>query len=221
MKKKLTILVAVLVVLGGIGYGVYRVGMNMASDKLMNTVTKQMEQSGELDQIKKSITNDPNLKKAIENDPKLKALIAEAKADSNGSSADPAKSGNTGHSKVGAAGTTGSTDSKNGTAGTLNNTNSKDGKAGTAAKSGNSGSGVQAQSSNSGGSDIQKLPFNTKEGAAQVLISKIGLSELKRMYSGVKSGTMTKAQVIAELKSKLSPEEITALKLVAYQEATK
>lgn len=74
MKRKLSVFVAVLVVFGSIGYGVYRVGLNMASAKLIENVSKDLETSGDLSKIKQSIQNDPNVRKTVESDPKLKTL---------------------------------------------------------------------------------------------------------------------------------------------------
>ncbi|MGG1400952.1 hypothetical protein ABE288_24505 [Bacillus salipaludis] len=179
MKRKLSVFVAVLVVFGSIGYGVYRVGLNMASAKLIENVSKDLETSGELAKIKQSIQNDPSVRKTVESDPKLKNLVK--KADS-GSSASTRTAGQP---------TT---------------------KAQTASNKGDT-STTEAS--------IQKLPFNTKEDAAKLLISKIGLPKLKDMYSKVQAGTMTKAEVLQILRSKLTEDEITALKLVAYNEITK
>ncbi|MFD0826885.1 hypothetical protein ACT8ZR_14690 [Neobacillus sp. M.A.Huq-85] len=178
MKRKLSVFVAVLVVFGSIGYGVYRVGLNMASAKLIENVSKDLETSGDLSKIKQSIQNDPNVRKTVESDPKLKNLVK--KADSGASvSTSTARQPTT--------------------------------KAQTAS---NHGGTITTQA------PIHKLPFNTKEDAAKLLISKIGLPELKDMYSKVQAGTMTKAEVLQILRSKLTEDEITALKLVAYNEIT-
>lgn len=202
MKKKLIITVVSLVLLGGIGFGVYRVGMNYASNKMINTVTKEMQQSGELDKLKQSIKNDPNLKKQMQNDPQFRKLLAQSKLSSTDNNSG-SKTNSKDNSKSGSASSSSSKSSSN------------QGNSGNSAASGSQNSSTSSQSS------VAKLPFNTKDGAAQVLVSKVGLSELQSMYSKVKAGTMTKAQVVQVLKSRLSPEDITALKLVAYQEASK
>lgn len=207
MKKKLIITVVSLVLLGGIGFGVYRVGMNYASNKMINTVTKEMQQSGELDKLKQSIKNDPNLKKQMQNDPQFRKLLAQSKLGSTDNNSG-SKTNSKDNSKSGSASSSSSKSSSNATS-------SNQGNSGNSAASGSQNSSTSSQSS------VAKLPFNTKDGAAQVLVSKVGLSELQSMYSKVKAGTMTKAQVVQVLKSRLSPEDITALKLVAYQEASK
>jgi len=175
--KRFTFLVVTLVLLGGIGYGVYRVGLNIASDKLMENVSKELVKSGEMAKIKQSIANDPKLKQSIENDPELKSLIGNAKP--------------------------GSKHSNNPVSLTAEKTNHI------------------SKNSNPLNFQTRKLPFDTKEEAAKFLIARIGLSELKSMYSKVQAGTMTKAEVLQVLRSKLSNDEITALKLVAYKEMNK
>ncbi|WP_082446689.1 hypothetical protein [Cytobacillus solani] len=64
--KFIKFLVITIVLLGAIGYAVYYFGTNMASEKIMETVTTELENSGEMEEIKKTIENDPGLKAYLE-----------------------------------------------------------------------------------------------------------------------------------------------------------
>ncbi|MDR4890078.1 hypothetical protein RGU12_21510 [Fredinandcohnia sp. QZ13] len=55
--------ITVLVILG---YGVYHFGTKVASDKLMDTISTELDSSGEMEKIKQSIENDPELLSFIE-----------------------------------------------------------------------------------------------------------------------------------------------------------
>ncbi|MBU8878766.1 hypothetical protein BGM26_07145 [Bacillus sp. FJAT-29790] len=59
-------LVLSVILLGVIGFGVYHFGTKIASDKLVETISSELEKSGELDEIKKTIESDPELKSFIE-----------------------------------------------------------------------------------------------------------------------------------------------------------
>lgn len=135
--KFLKFLIITVIILGIIGYGIYHFGTNITSEKLMESVTTELENSGEIDEIKET----------IENDPELKSFIAEAK--------------------------------------TVESTN---------------------------------LPFSTKEEATKVLIKKIGISELNEMRVQVQEGTVSKEELLQRVQSKLTDEEILALKVIAYKE---
>ncbi|MFE8699610.1 hypothetical protein ACFYKX_03115 [Cytobacillus sp. FJAT-54145] len=67
--KVIKFFVIFIVALGVIGYGLYHFGTSFASEKLVDTVTTELESSGELEKIKQT----------IESDPELSAFIAEAK----------------------------------------------------------------------------------------------------------------------------------------------
>ncbi|WP_306461674.1 hypothetical protein [Robertmurraya kyonggiensis] len=54
-------LVVPIVILGLIGYGVYYFGTNLASEKLMDEVTSELETSGQMEEIKEVIESDPEL----------------------------------------------------------------------------------------------------------------------------------------------------------------
>lgn len=60
--KKLLIFV---IILGGIVYGVYYFGTNALSENVMDTVYDELENSGQLDEIKQFVNNDPDLKQFI------------------------------------------------------------------------------------------------------------------------------------------------------------
>jgi len=64
--KLLKILLLIVLIIGGVGYGIYYVGTNIASDKVMNVVTAELENSGQLDEIKQIVENDPELIRFIE-----------------------------------------------------------------------------------------------------------------------------------------------------------
>ena len=52
--------------LGGLGYGAYYFGTNLASEKLVDTVSSELEHSGQIDQVKQYVENDPDLKNYLE-----------------------------------------------------------------------------------------------------------------------------------------------------------
>ena len=62
----LKFLFASIIIIGGIGYGVYYFGTNIASEKVMDVVTTELENSGQLEDIKDVVNNDPELRKFIE-----------------------------------------------------------------------------------------------------------------------------------------------------------
>jgi hypothetical protein len=64
--KLLKILILMLLIVGGVGYGIYYIGTNIASEKVMNVVTAELENSGQLNEIKQLVNNDPELKRFIE-----------------------------------------------------------------------------------------------------------------------------------------------------------
>lgn len=61
--KFLFITIIVLVILG---YGVYHFGTKVASDKLIDTISTELENSGEIEEIKRSIESDPELMSFLE-----------------------------------------------------------------------------------------------------------------------------------------------------------
>lgn len=126
-----------LVLLGIAGFAVYYVGTNIASEKLMDAVTTELENSGEID----------NIKEMIEGDPELKSFIEEAST-----------------------------------------------------------------------ADANELPFTTKEEATRVLVNKVGLTNLNEIRVKVQDGSASKEEILQEVESKLSEEEILALKVIAYKE---
>ncbi len=62
-------LVAIIIFLGVAGYGVLHFGTKFASEKIVDTLSTELESSGQKEEIKN----------AIENDPQLKAYMEEAK----------------------------------------------------------------------------------------------------------------------------------------------
>ncbi|MEH6943714.1 hypothetical protein [Bacillus sp. JJ722] len=61
----LKVFVVIVIVLVGIGYGVYYFGTNMASVKVMDAVSEELENSGQIDAVKKEIEKDPDLQKMV------------------------------------------------------------------------------------------------------------------------------------------------------------
>lgn len=59
-------LLFIVILLGVIGYGVYHYGMKYASDKVVDTISTELEQSGQMDEIKSTIEQDPQLKSFME-----------------------------------------------------------------------------------------------------------------------------------------------------------
>ena len=66
MKKFVQFLFVFILLLGGLGYGAYYVGTNLASEKWMDTVSNELEHSGQIEQVKQYVENDPELKHLLE-----------------------------------------------------------------------------------------------------------------------------------------------------------
>lgn len=64
--KFLKFLFVAVVIIGGIGYGVYHFGTKIASDKVMEKVTAELESSGKLDEVKRLAMEDPQVRKLVE-----------------------------------------------------------------------------------------------------------------------------------------------------------
>lgn len=135
--KLIKFLFITILVLGILGYGVYYFGTNIASEKLMEVLSAELENSGEME----------NIKKAIESDPELQAFLEDVKS-----------------------------------------------------------------------VDESTLPVQTKEEATRMLVKKVGISGLQEIQSKVQQGQMSKEELMQEIEERLSPEEITALKVIAYKE---
>ena len=65
MKKFVKFILIVVVSLGIIGYAFYYFGTNMASEKLMDTVSTELENSGQIEEVKQYIESDPELEQFI------------------------------------------------------------------------------------------------------------------------------------------------------------
>ena len=61
VKKFVRFLFVFILLLGGLGYGAYYFGANLASEKLMDTVSNELEHSGQIEQVKQYVENDPEL----------------------------------------------------------------------------------------------------------------------------------------------------------------
>jgi hypothetical protein len=66
VKKFVRFLFVFILLLGGLGYGAYYFGTNLASEKLMDTVSNELEHSGQIGQVKQYVENDPGLKRFLE-----------------------------------------------------------------------------------------------------------------------------------------------------------
>ncbi|ERN53575.1 hypothetical protein M3689_12070 [Alkalihalophilus marmarensis] len=137
MNKSILYLLIVVFLLGGIGYGVYYVGTNIASKKITDDLQAELHNSGQLDEVRAYIENDPALQRYLEE-------VRQA--------------------------------------------------------------------------DRDTLPFNTKEEATRVLIRKVGITDLLEMQSRVERGQMSQQEIINELESSLTEDELLALKVIAYKE---
>ncbi|TCN25063.1 hypothetical protein [Mesobacillus foraminis] len=73
MNIRKLVLLLMIVTLSGIAYGAYFFGTKLASDKLVTTVAKEIEKSGELEEFKRNLEEDPELQK----------MLAEADASAN------------------------------------------------------------------------------------------------------------------------------------------
>lgn len=59
-------LVVIVIFLGIVGYGVLHFGTKFASEKIVDTLSTELENSGQMDEIKNTIENDPQLKAYME-----------------------------------------------------------------------------------------------------------------------------------------------------------
>lgn len=64
--KFLKFLFVTIIIVGGIGYGVYYFGTNIASEKVVDAVTTELENSGQLEDVKQIINNDPQFSEFME-----------------------------------------------------------------------------------------------------------------------------------------------------------
>jgi hypothetical protein len=55
----------VIIILGAIGYGIYYFGTNVATDKLVDSASIELENSGQMDDVKAYIESDPELSEMV------------------------------------------------------------------------------------------------------------------------------------------------------------
>lgn len=67
-------------------------------------------------------------------------------------------------------------------------------------------------------SEMNQLPFETKEEAIEEVVDRVGMPKLYDMYDRVQSGAASKEEILTEVSSEFSEEEMTALKIIAYKE---
>ncbi|BAQ11770.1 hypothetical protein OXB_3301 [Bacillus sp. OxB-1] len=66
MKKLLKILIVFVILVIAIGWGVYYFGTKLIADQVMDQVTVELENSGQLEVIKQEVQNDPQLKAMLD-----------------------------------------------------------------------------------------------------------------------------------------------------------
>ncbi|KGR79040.1 hypothetical protein [Ureibacillus manganicus] len=62
------------------------------------------------------------------------------------------------------------------------------------------------------------LPFQTKEDATRVIISKVGVNRILEIQEQAQNGSISEEEILSEIEGKLSEDEISALKYVLYKE---
>ena len=63
--KFLKFLFTIMLLLGGIGYGLYYFGTNKISESLVDSVYGELENTGQLEEIKQIVNTDPQIKQFI------------------------------------------------------------------------------------------------------------------------------------------------------------
>ncbi|MFJ7838038.1 hypothetical protein FC756_04565 [Lysinibacillus mangiferihumi] len=139
MKKFLTIITIILVLLGAAGYAMWHFGTNIASEKIIEKVESTLDDE-----------NLAEVKSYIENDPKVQEIVSEAAT-----------------------------------------------------------------------TNPDTLPFQTKEEAIRVLITKVGVNRLLDIQEQAQNGSISEDEILSEMEGKLSEDEISALKYVLYKELNK
>ncbi|AHN21034.1 hypothetical protein FCT18_19620 [Lysinibacillus sphaericus] len=139
MKKFLTIITIILVLLGAAGYAMWHFGTNIASEKIIEKVESTLDDE-----------NLAEVKTYIENDPKVQEIVSEAAT-----------------------------------------------------------------------TNPDTLPFQTKEEAIRVLITKVGVNRLLDIQEQAQNGSISEDEILSEMEGKLSEDEISALKYVLYKELNK
>lgn len=139
MKKFLTIITIILVLLGAAGYALWHFGTNIASEKIIEKVESTLDDE-----------NLAEVKTYIENDPKVQEIVSEAAT-----------------------------------------------------------------------TNPDTLPFQTKEEAIRVLITKVGVNRLLDIQEQAQNGSISEDEILSEMEGKLSEDEISALKYVLYKELNK
>ncbi|MCS1380963.1 hypothetical protein NXZ75_02045 [Lysinibacillus sphaericus] len=139
MKKFLTIITIILVLLGVAGYAMWHFGTNIASEKIIEKVESTLDDE-----------NLAEVKTYIENDPKVQEIVSEAAT-----------------------------------------------------------------------TNPDTLPFQTKEEAIRVLITKVGVNRLLDIQEQAQNGSISEDEILSEMEGKLSEDEISALKYVLYKELNK
>ena len=84
-----------------------------------------------------------------------------------------------------------------------------------------SDSGFQEIVSEVAATNPDTLPFQTKEEAIRLLIQKVGITRLLDIKEQAQNGAINQAELLAEMESTLSEDEISALKYVLYKELNK
>ena len=79
-------------------------------------------------------------------------------------------------------------------------------------------SALQEMVSEVAATNLDTLPFQTKEEATRVLIKKVGVTRLLDMKEQAQNGSLNQDEILAEIEATFSEDEISALKYVLYKE---
>lgn len=77
---------------------------------------------------------------------------------------------------------------------------------------------VQEMVSDAAATNPDTLPFQTKEEATRLLLTKVGVNRLLAIQEQAQNGSINQDDLLSEMERTLSEEEISALKYVLYKE---
>lgn len=66
MIKIIKALLIIIIIFGAAGYGVFYFGTNIASEKIVDAVSTNFENNGQLDEVKEILNNDPDIQQYVE-----------------------------------------------------------------------------------------------------------------------------------------------------------
>lgn len=65
MMKLFKVLLVLIIIFGAVGYGIFHFGSNIASEKIVDGLASKLENSGQLEEVKELVKNDPDIKNYI------------------------------------------------------------------------------------------------------------------------------------------------------------